>query len=168
MDVVLANPVAPSLPTLVVELVIFLAMVWLMEAWVFNPIRRAWAERNRSIEEGLAASNQSRQAAERARTEVQDILADARRRAQAEIDRATSEGGRDRDELVSQATEEFRRLLDQARREIAAERDRSAAALRDRVVDIALLAATRVTGQTYERPEVRELAAAVVSREGLG
>lgn len=167
MYVVLAIPVAISVPTLVVELVIFLLTVWLMETMVFNPIRHAWAERDRRIQEGLAASNESRTEAEQARKEVQDILADARRRAQSEVDQATAAGGRERDELVAQATEEFRRLLDNARQEITAQRDRSAAALRDHIVDIALLAATRVTGQTFSQPQVRELAASVVQREGL-
>jgi F-type H+-transporting ATPase subunit b len=167
MDVVLAIPVAISVPTLVVELAIFLLTVWLMESLVFNPIRNAWTERDRRIQEGLAASNESRTEAEQARKVVQEILADARRRAQGEIDQATAEGGRERDQLVAQATEEFRRLLDNARQEIAAERDRSAGALSDHIVDIALLAATRVTGQTFNQPQVRELAASVVSREGL-
>ncbi len=161
------GPVSISLPTLVIEVIVFLAMVWAMEALVFTPIRNAWAERDRAIQEGLAASGQSRDEAERARAEVQEILADARRRAQGEIDQGTATGVRVRDQLVAEAQEEFRRLLDQARGEIAAERERSADSLQERIADIALEAATRVTGQPYDQPLVRELAATVVSREGL-
>jgi F-type H+-transporting ATPase subunit b len=161
------GPVSISIPTLVVELVIFLIMVGAMERLVFTPIRRAWAERDRLIQEGLAASGESRDAAQRGREEVQRILAEARRRAQGEIDEASSAGGRERDQLVAQATEEFRRLVEEARQQIATERERSAATLQNRVVDLALLAASRVTNQTYDRPEVRELAAAVVEREGM-
>lgn len=161
------GPVSISIPTLLIEVVIFLGMVGAMEVLVFEPIRRAWAERDRSIQEGLAASNRSREEAERARGEVQRALADARRQAQQQVDRATTEGGRTRDQLVTQATEEFRRLVDKARTEIDAERERSALALRERIVDMALQAAGKVTGQSYDQPQVRELAAAVVSREGL-
>lgn len=161
------GPVSISIPTLLVELVIFLAMVWAMEALVFTPIREVWAERDRSIQEGLAASEQSRQEAERARQEVARIVAEARRNAQRAIDEGAAAGGRVRDELLAKASEEFRKLLDQARQEIAAERERSAAALRDRIVDIALEAASKVTGKSYDQPQVRELAAAVVEREGL-
>ncbi|MBV9281614.1 MAG: F0F1 ATP synthase subunit B [Chloroflexi bacterium] len=161
------GPVSISVPTLVVELVIFLFMVAAMEAWVFNPIRHAWAERDRSIQEGLEASDRSRQEAEKARAEVERILADARRRAQAEIDRGTAEGGKIRDQLVAQATQEFRQLLEQARQEVGVERQRSATTLRTHIVDIALEAASRVTGQRFDQPQVRQLAAAVVEREGL-
>jgi F-type H+-transporting ATPase subunit b len=161
------GPVSISIPTLVVELVIFLAMVWVMEMFVFNPIRAKWAERDRLIEEGLAASSEGRDEALQARQEVQRILSEARRRAQSEIDVATSAGNRTRDEYVARATTEFRRLVDEAGAEIAKERERSAEALRDRIVDFALQAAAVVTGQTYAQPQVRELAAAVVSREGL-
>lgn len=160
-------PVSISVSTLVVELVIFLLMVGLMERLVFTPIRTAWAERDRRIQEGLSASNESRDEAEHARIEVQRILAAARQEAQTDIDAATAAGDRARDELVAQATEEFRRLVDSARQEIAADRSRTADNLRGRVVDLALLAASHVTGQSYNQPNVRELAATVVSQEGL-
>ena len=160
-------PVAFSIPTLVAELVIFLLTLALMERLVFQPIRQAWAERDRAIQEGLQASGESRDEAEHARAEVERILMEARRRSQQEIDQATAAGGRTRDQLVAQATEEFRRLVEDARQQINAERDRAAETLRARIVDLALLAAARVTGQQYDQPQVRELAAAVVDREGL-
>ncbi len=161
------GPVSISLPTLVVELVIFLLMVYAMQTLVFAPIRQKWAERERLIQEGLAASTEGRDEAEHARSEVQRILRDARREAQEQIDKATAAGNRVRDEVVQRAQTEFRRQLDAARDSIAAERERSAAALRDRIVDIALEAAATVTGETYNQPRVRELAAAVVQGEGL-
>jgi F-type H+-transporting ATPase subunit b len=161
------SPVSLSVPTLIIELVIFLSMVSAMEAWVFNPIRRAWADRDRAIQEGLAASSESREETEQARAAVRRILAEARGQAQSRLDQATAAAGKLRDQLVAEATDEFRRLLDKARQDIAAERERTAETLRDRIVDIALLAATRVTGQRFDQPQVRELAAAVVRREGL-
>lgn len=161
------GPVSISLPTLVVELVIFLVMVYVMETFVFRPIRNAWAERDRQIAEGLASSTEGRDEAEQARRDVIRILSEARRQAQQQIDAATAEGNRERDELVAQATDEFRRLVGEAQAQIRAERESSAAALRQRIVDIALEAASAVSGQSYDRPQVRELAAAVVSREGL-
>ncbi|HEX6508821.1 MAG TPA: F0F1 ATP synthase subunit B [Chloroflexota bacterium] len=161
------GPVSISIPTLIVELVIFLGTVYLMEELVFHPIRRAWAERDRAIQEGLAASSNSQEEAQHASSEVQQVYTEARRRAQQEVDQATQRGNKVREELVARATAEFRRLLDEARQEIAAERERTAEALRQRIVDIALLAASRVTGKSYDEPQVRELAAAVVEREGL-
>jgi F-type H+-transporting ATPase subunit b len=161
------GPVSISIPTLVVELVIFLATVWLMQTLVFEPIRIAREEREKAIQEGLAASSNSQEEAQRGAEQVREVFAEARRRAQSEIDAAAARGNTLREELVAQATEEFRRLLDAARAEIAQEREQSAARLRDRIVEISVLAATKVTGQTYEQPEVRELAAAVVEREGL-
>lgn len=161
------GPVSISIPTLVVELVIFLLMVYVMQSLVFNPIRNAWSERDRSIQAGLAASTEGRDEAEHARQEVLHLLAGARREAQSRIDAATGAASKERDELVARATAEFRRQVDLARTQISAERERSADALRNRVVDLALAAAGTVTGQSYDQPKVRELAAAVVSREGL-
>jgi len=161
------GPVSISLPTLVVELLIFLATVGIMERLVFQPIRQAWAERDRTIQEGLASSTEGRDEAERAADEVREILARARREAQGKIDEATTAGGEVRDTLVAQASEEFRRLVEQARAELSVESARSRDTLQQRVVDIALLAASHVTGQSFDQPQVRELAATVVEREGL-
>ncbi len=161
------GPVSISLPTLVIELFIFLATVGIMERLVFQPIRQAWAERDRNIQEGLASLTEGRDEAERAAGEVREILARARREAQAKIDEATTAGGEVRDTLVAQASEEFRRLVEQARAELSVESARSRDTLQQRVVDIALLAASHVTGQSFDQPQVRELAATVVEREGL-
>lgn len=162
------GPVSISIPTLVVELIIFLAMVWLMETLVFTPIRNKWAERDRLIQEGLASSNEGRDEAEHARLEVQRILSESRQTSQRLIDESTSAGNRERDDLTARATAEFRRLVEEARSGIKDEQQRAAAALQGRVVDLALLAASNVTGETFTQPRVRELAAAVVQREGLG
>lgn len=167
MLVSLSIPVSISLSTLIVELLIFLGTVWFMELLVFRPIRAAWAERDRRIQEGLNASDQSRDEMKQARAEVQRILTDARHQAQQQIDAAVAAGARARDELIERATEEFRRELDTARQEIRGEREQTAASLQGRIVDIALLAASRVTGQSFDQPQVRELAASVVSQEGL-
>lgn len=161
------GPVSISVPTLLIEVVIFLAMVGAMQSLVFGPIRAKWAERDRLIAEGLAASSTSRDEVEQARHELQRILGEARREAQQGIDATTKAGNEVRDELVAQASAKFRQLVAAAQKQISAERERSAAELRDRIADIALQAAATVTGQSYDQPRVRELAAAIVSREGL-
>lgn len=161
------GPVSISIPTMLLEAAIFLAMVWVMETLVFNPIRHAWAERDRLIQEGLAASTEGRDETEHARDEVRRLLTEARQEAQRQIDQATSTGERVRDETIARASAEFRRLLDEARIRITAQREQDARDLERRIVDVALEAARIVTGQSYDQPQVRDLAAAVVSREGL-
>jgi F-type H+-transporting ATPase subunit b len=161
------GPVSISIPTLVVELVIFVLTVFMMERLVFDPIRRAWAERDRMIQEGLQASTGSEEDVRRAREEVQRILAEARREAQRQVDGATAEGNKVREEQIAQASAQFRSQVEAARAEIQSMRDQTAAGLQQRIVDLALLAAAQVTGQSFEQPQVRELAAVVVQREGL-
>jgi F-type H+-transporting ATPase subunit b len=161
------GPVSISIPTLVIELVIFLATVWLMQTLVFEPIRVARDQREKAIQEGLAASSDSQEEAQRGAEQVREVYAEARRRAQSEVDAAAARGNAIREDLVAQASAEFRRLLDSARAEIGHDREQAAERLRDRIVEISILAATKVTGQSYDQPQVRELAAAVVASEGL-
>lgn len=162
-----ATPVSISVPTMVIEAVILIGMVWLMEVLVFSPIRKAWREREQSVQSGLEASVAVREEAADVHEEVRRILSEARRQSQRSIDEVTTEGERLRAERIAEATAEFQRLLNEARVEIQAEQAQAAAQLRNQVIDLALQAAAKVTGRSYDEPETRQLAAAVVGRESL-
>ncbi len=166
VPVVASTPISVSIPTLIIELLIFLGMVWLMERLVFTPIRKAWREREAAIQAGLEASSLTRDEAEESRAEVSRILREARQHAQVAIDSAIAEGDKVRAAKIGEATDEFQRLVTEARIEIQAEQAQAAAQLRQWVVDLALEAASRVSGQSYDSPEARDLAAAVVGQEG--
>src|SRR5690348_9055804 len=101
-------------------------MVWLMERLLFTPIRRAWREREAVIQAGLEASTLTRDEAEEARVEVHRILREARQNAQTGIDAAIAEGDQVRAAKVAEATEEFQRLVTEARIEIQAEQAQAA------------------------------------------
>lgn len=164
---VASTPISISIPTLLVELLIFLGMVWLMERLVFAPVRAAWRQRDEAIQAGIQASSVSSHEADEAREEVRRILHGARQEAQAAIDAATQEGQRIRAEYVQRATAEFQRLVADARIQIQAEQAQAAGQLRDRIIDLALVAAGQVAGRNYNTADVRELAAAVVRRGTL-
>lgn len=165
---VLATPVSISIPTLLIEALVLIGMVFLMERLVFGPIRSAWRERDERIQAGLEATSETRDEAQEAHEEVRNILATARRRAQETLDEVTSEGEQARVRAVDEATAEFQRLVNEARVQIQAEQAQAAAQMRNLVIDLALEAASKVSGRGYDSREVRELAASVVSREGLG
>jgi F-type H+-transporting ATPase subunit b len=160
------NPISVSIFTLIVELFLFLLMVYLMERLVFSPIRKAWRERDAAIQAGLQASTDTRAEAEKARDEVRRILTDARLEAQSTIDAITAEGQRYRAQQVEQAQAEFNRLVQEARDQIEAERAQAASTMKDLIVDLALEAASKVTGRTYADQETRRIAASVIESEG--
>jgi F-type H+-transporting ATPase subunit b len=161
-----ANPIAISIPTLVIELILFLGMIWVLNRLVFNPIRSAWQRRQAEIEEGNRAALTAREEAEAARAEVVRILQEARAESQAAINAAMVEAERLRAQYIEEATAEFRRLVNEARAQIQAELEQASAQLRERIIDLALEAASRVTGRSYATPEVRQLAASIVREEG--
>jgi len=165
---VAATPVSISVPTLVIAALVMIGMVWLMEVLVFGPIRTAWREREARIHEGMAAVVSQRDEAVEAREEVRRLLGEARREAQHSMDEITAEGEQMRAKQIEEATAEFQRLVGEARVQIQAEQVKAGAQLRDLVVDLALEAAAKIAGRSYDTPETRDLAASVVAREGLG
>lgn len=165
--VLAANPIAISVPTLLIEVVIFLGMVFLLDRLVFDPIRKAWRERDALVQAGLQASTDTRLEAEEAHAEVRRILGDARRQAQKTFDEVSAEADRLRTEQLEQALAEFHRLVEEARVSIQAEQALAGEQMRNMVIDLALEAASRVTGRSYDIPEARQLAADVIARESL-
>jgi F-type H+-transporting ATPase subunit b len=162
-----ATPVSISVPTMVIEALLLIGMVWLMEVLVFSPVRKAWREREQNIQSGLEASSAVRDEAADVHEEVRRILGEARRQAQRSIDGVTEEGDQLRAERIAEATAEFQRLVNEARIEIQAEQAQAAAQLQNQIIDLALQAAAKVTGRSYDAPETRQLAASVVGEESL-
>ena len=166
-SVVAANPISISVSTLLIEVAIFLAMVWVMDRLVFTPIRTAWRERDDAIQAGIEASTSTRDEAEEARREVRRILSEARHEAQRTIDEVRGEGEQLRAQTIDGATAEFQRLVNEARVEIQAEQVQAATQLRDVVVDLALEAASKIAHKSIDDANARELAAAVVTQARL-
>ncbi|HEY8309523.1 MAG TPA: F0F1 ATP synthase subunit B, partial [Gemmatimonadaceae bacterium] len=81
-----------------------------------------------------------------ARDEAQKIIADARAAAE-----------QMRGKMIEQAHGETNDLLDRARREIGAERDRAIADLRLEAIDLAIAGASRVIGKNMDDQSNRQL-----------
>lgn len=115
--------------TLIVEILTFLIFTWFVMAFVWPPLMRALEKRRTQIAEGIAASDQGRQAFDLAKKEGEKVLAQAREqaaqilrqaedRAQAIIDEAAAEGKREAGVLVTQARQELDVQFKAAKKEL--------------------------------------------------
>ncbi|HYM49790.1 MAG TPA: F0F1 ATP synthase subunit B [Candidatus Limnocylindrales bacterium] len=143
--------------TFLVEMVAFLIMLGIMARWVYPPIMRAAEARQKQIADQLAAAERARQEAEARSKEEERILQEARERAQQIIDAASRSGERLRQEAQEKAQEEARRIVEQAKKEIDAERQRAIQAIRQQMGDLVISATQRVLGETLDGDRQRRL-----------
>jgi len=130
--------------TLIIQVIVFLILVWFTMTFVWPPIAAALDERARKIADGLAAADKAkadlaaadRRVAEelgKTRTETAQLLSDAERRAQAIIE-----------EAKGRATEEANKIIAAARAEADQQTVKAREVLREQVAALAVKGAEQI------------------------
>lgn len=95
--------------TLIVQMIVFLALVWFTMKYVWPVIREAMDEREKRIADGLAASDRAEKDLELAQEKASQIIREAREKS---------------NEIVEQANQRANQIVDKAKEDAVAERDR--------------------------------------------
>jgi F-type H+-transporting ATPase subunit b len=155
---VAASPLIEVVPGLMIwTLVCFAITFFVLKRYAFGPIQRTIDERRErirsSVEEAEHARAEARKLLEehkqligRAKSDAGEILAEARRVAESQRDRAREEIEADR-----------QRRLEETRKQIEAETVRALEQIRAEVGELTLLATEKVTGKVLDRDDDRRL-----------
>jgi F-type H+-transporting ATPase subunit b len=138
-------------------IVCFLIALFVLKRFAFGPIQSAIdARRERireSIEEADRARNEARNLLEehrkligKAKSDAEEILAEARKQSDAQRDRVRTETEADR-----------QRRLEDTKKQIEAETQRSLEQIRAEVADLTLVATAKVTGKVLDSDDHRKL-----------
>jgi F-type H+-transporting ATPase subunit b len=153
-----ANPLIQVTPGLMIwTIVCFLITLFVLKRYAFGPIQKAIDERRERIRQSLQEADRAREEARRlleehrqlisrAQTDAEEILAEARRV-------ADSNERRMRDELEA----DRQRRLEETRKQIEAETRRALEQIRVEVVDLSMLAASKVTRKSLDDEDHRRL-----------
>jgi F-type H+-transporting ATPase subunit b len=158
MTGVVASGLIEVVPGLMIwTLIAFAITFFVLRKYAFGPIQKTIDERRdrirAAVEEADNARDEARELLEQHRQLIADakgesasILADARKVADAQIDRAKEE-----------AEAERGRRLEETKRQIDAETKRSIDLIRAEVADLTLAATARVTGKVLDAEDQRRL-----------
>jgi F-type H+-transporting ATPase subunit b len=158
MSSFLASGLIEVVPGLMIwTLIAFGITFFVLKRFAFGPIQKTIDERrdrirtavdeaDRAREDARELLEQHRQLIADAKGDAADILADARRVADAQIERVKEE-----------AEVERERRLEETRRQIDAETKRSLDLIRSEVADLTLEATARVTGKVLDAEDQRRL-----------
>ncbi len=143
--------------TLIVQMLVFIALVWFTMKFVWPMILGPMEERSRKIATGLAAGEKGKQDLAQALERAEAVIRDARDRATQIIDMAGKRSNEMIEEAKGTASMEARRLLDQARAEVARETTRAREDLRQEVAKLAVQGASRLLGREIDARAHAEL-----------
>ncbi len=138
-------------------LICFAITFFVLRKYAFGPIQRTIDERRDRIRKAVEEADKARAEAQQlleehraligsAKSEAADILAEARKVGDAQIERVKKE-----------AEEERQRRLEETKRQIDAETKRSLDLIRTEVADLTLEATARVTGKVLDAEDQRRL-----------
>ena len=159
-----ANALISVTPGLMIwTIVCFLIALWVLKRYAFGPIQKMIDERRERIRRSLEDAEEAREEARRlleehrsligqARSEGEQILAEARRVADAQRERVREETEADR-----------HRRLEEIERQIQAETQRALGDIRAAVAELSLVAASKVTRKVLDSEDDRRLIDEAVS-----
>jgi len=156
--VLASNALIQVTPGLMIWTVVcFLITLWVLKRYAFGPIQKTIDERRERIRQAIGEADKAREEARglleehrkligRAKSDAEEILAEARKVAEANERRMRDETEADR-----------QRRLEETRRQIEAETRRALEQIRAEVADLSLLAATKVTRKALDDEDHRRL-----------
>jgi F-type H+-transporting ATPase subunit b len=130
--------------TLIVQMVVFIVLIWFTMKFVWPLITDAMEERAKKIALGLAAAEKGQAELAQARSNSDAIIREARERATQIIDHAQHRANELIDQAKATATAEGQRLVAAAQQQIDLEANRAREALRKEVAELAVSTASKL------------------------
>lgn len=138
-------------------LLIFVTLWLLLRKLAFPAIFAAVEAREKALEDAIASAKRDREEAARLLEEHRRQIDAARADAQRLIAEGAKAGEKIRAEMIEEARHQQQDILDRARQEIGAERDRAIAELRREAVELAIKGASKVLEQNLDDQANRKI-----------
>ena len=136
--------------TLIGQSIAMIVFVWFCMKFIWPPILDALEERQKQIEEGLAAADKSQEALEAAEAQAQEIIAEARQQATGILDQAHARANEIVAEGKDSGVKERERQLAAAKAEIEQETNKAREELRGQVSAIAIASAEKILNREID------------------
>ena len=146
-----------NLPLLVVFIVNFIILLVMLRLFLYQPVMKVLDERAKRTKDAMELAEATKKEYEQAKGEVQKQIEKGRQEAQAIITQAMQVGERLKEESREEAAKQAQVMIDRARSELEAERDKIVGDLRREFVDISIAAAEKVIKETLDKEKHRKL-----------
>ena len=147
-------------------LVIFLILWFILQKWAFPSILGMVEAREKALADAIDAAKRDRDEAARILADHRAQLEGARGEAQKVIVDARATAEKMRADLLEKTRQDQQDMIERARREIAAERDKAIAELRREAVDLAIAGAAKVVEENLDSDKNRKLVESFLSSLG--
>jgi F-type H+-transporting ATPase subunit b len=149
--------VSPDVGLMIWTLIAFLVALFVLRKWAWPAITAALDKRQGMIEESIEAAERARAEAAALLEEYRARLREARAQAEEIVARARKAAEAHERESLEEARRKREELMEQTRRDIEAETRRAIQEIRAEVADLTILATEKVTRKTLTEEDQRRL-----------
>jgi F-type H+-transporting ATPase subunit b len=149
--------VSPALGLMIWTLVLFAFTMWVLSRVALPRIGEALEKRANAIRDSIEAAEKQRQEADQLLNEYRERLKEAREQAEDIVARARKAADAAAAEAVSEGKEKREELVAAARRDIEIETRRSLERIRKEVADLTVLATEKVTRKALDSEDHKRL-----------
>ena len=150
--------------TIIAQILNFLILVVLLRAVAYKPVARLLQQRSDKIKGDLDKAEADRKAAEQTLEQYKVQLADAHKKAQDIVDKATVTARQEHDAAVAETRKEIERMKQTAQAEIENERNRAFDEMKSQIVSLSLAAAGKVVTKNLDTKENDKLVNDFISK----
>ncbi|MBQ7908654.1 MAG: F0F1 ATP synthase subunit B [Elusimicrobiaceae bacterium] len=141
------NLLNPDFGVMALTIVNFLLLVWLLHKFAWKSIIGALEKREQQIAQDKETAALARQEAQNIKAELDAKLKEISNEAALKMQEAVAVGNAQKEQILAETQKQAEQLLAQAKEQIAAEKTKALADVREQVVSMALLAAVKITQQ---------------------
>ena len=149
--------VSPDVGLMIWTLVVFVIAMYILSKVAFPRIAEALDKRQKAIEDSIETSERIKHEAEELLQEYRERLAEARGQADDIVARARKTAEAHENEVLAEAKGKREEMMEQTRRDIEAETRRAIQEIRKEVADLTVAATEKVTRKTLTDEDQKRL-----------
>ena len=148
--------------TLIAQILNFLVLVFVLAKFAYKPVVKIMDERKNKIASDLEAAENAKTDAEAVKAEYAAKLAEAKQEAQAIIDAARKTAQAAHDKIMADTKAEQDQVVATAKEAIAMEKKKAMDDIRVQVINLSMIAASKIVEQKLGSEEDKQMAGKIV------
>ena len=148
--------------TLIAQILNFLVLVFVLAKFVYKPVLGIMEERKNKIASDLETAEKAKNDAEAVKAEYAAKLADARQEAQAIIENARKTAQAAHDKIMADTKAEQEQYVAAQKEIIATEKKKAMDEVRAQVINLSMIAASKIVEQKLGSEEDKQMASKIV------
>lgn len=148
--------------TLIAQILNFLVLVFVLAKFAYKPVCNIMEERKNKIASDLEAAEKAKTDAEAVKAEYAAKLAEAKQEAQAIVDAARKTAQAAHDKIMADTKAEQDQVIATAKEAIAMEQKKAMDEVRAQVINLSMIAASKIVEQKLGSEEDKKMASKIV------